>query len=313
MTDNPFFTESPLPYHLPPFDRIRESDYVPAFERGMAEHLQETGAIASNPEKPTFANTVVALEKSGALLGRVRAVFDNLKALESDDGMKAIDLRISPLLSEHDDAVHLNPALFGRIDGLFKERASLGLDPESFRLLERYHLEFVRAGAQLSGADQARLSALNGEIASLVTTFSQNVLKERNAFSIVVHDRSELAGLSDAAIAGLAAAAKADGKPGDFEIRLVNTTGQDALFSLKNRALRQRIMDASLGRGSNGDAYDNQDTVERIARLRAERANLLGYATHADYQVGDQTAHNQAAIEDLLSKLVPASVAKARH
>lgn len=313
MTDNPFFTESPLPYHLPPFDRIRESDYVPAFERGMAEHLRETEAIASNPDNPTFANTVISLEKSGSLLGRVRTVFDNLKALESDDGMKAIDLRISPLLSEHDDAVHLNPALFGRIDGLFKERASLGLDPESLRLLERYHLEFVRAGAQLSGSDQARLRALNGEIASLVTTFSQNVLKERNAFSIVVHDRSELAGLSDAAIAGLAAAAKADGKPGDFEIRLVNTTGQDALFSLKNRALRQRIMEASLGRGSNGDAYDNQDTVERIARLRAERANLLGYATHADYQVGDQTAHNQAAIEDLLSKLVPASVAKARH
>jgi peptidyl-dipeptidase Dcp len=170
----------------------------------------------------------------------------------------------------------------------------------------------VRAGAELSGTDQARLRSLNSEISSLVTAFAQNVLRERNASSVLVHDKAELAGLTDAEIAALAAAATADGKPGEYEIRLVNTTGQSALTSLQNRALRQRLMEASEARGSRGGPYDNQSTVERIARLRAERANLLGFATHADYVVADQTARTEPAIEDLLAKLMPASVAKAR-
>jgi peptidyl-dipeptidase Dcp len=310
--ENPFFSESTLPFHYPPFDRIRQSDYVPAFERGMAEQLREVDAIASNTDKPTFENTIVAMEKSGQLLRRVRDVFSNIKTLESDEAMKAIDREMTPRLSGHDDAIHLNTALFARIHKLFTERAALGLDAESLRLLERYHDDFVRSGAELSGTDQARLRSLNSEISSLVTAFAQNVLRERNASSVLVHDKAELAGLTDAEIAALAAAATADGKPGEYEIRLVNTTGQSALTSLQNRALRQRLMEASEARGSRGGPYDNQSTVERIARLRAERANLLGFATHADYVVADQTARTEPAIEDLLAKLMPASVAKAR-
>ncbi len=313
MPENPFFTESPLPYHLPPFDRITDSDYMPAFERGMSDQLKEVEAIASNPEKPTFDNTVVAMERSGRLLGRVSSVFFNLKDANTDDEMKKIESAVAPELSAHNDAIYLNAALFARIQALFEKRASLGLDPESLRLLERYHRDFVRAGALLSDADKTRLKAMNAELASLLATCGQNVLNEKNASSVVVHDRSELAGLSDAEIAGLAEDAKAENRPGEYVIRLMNTTGQPLLSSLQNRALRERILEASLARGSHGGPYDNQATIVRIARLRAEQAALLGYASHAAYRVEDQTARTVGAVDDLLSKLVPPSVAKAKR
>ena len=313
MPENPFFTESPLPYHLPPFDRITDSDYMPAFERGMSDQLKEVETIASNPEKPTFDNTVVAMERSGRLLGRVSSVFFNLKDANTDDEMKKIESAVAPELSAHNDAIYLNAALFARIQALFEKRASLGLDPESLRLLERYHRDFVRAGALLSDADKTRLKAMNAELASLLATCGQNVLNEKNASSVVVHDRAELAGLSDAEIAGLAEDAKAENRPGEYVIRLMNTTGQPLLSSLQNRALRERILEASLARGSHGGPYDNQATIVRIARLRAEQAALLGYASHAAYRVEDQTARTVGAVDDLLSKLVPPSVAKAKR
>ena len=313
MTDNPFLAESPLPYHLPPFDRIGDSDFEPAFERGISDELAEIGAIASNPDKPTFDNTIVAMERSGRLRGRVERVFINLKSANTDDEIEKIDAEMAPKLSATDDAIVLNAKLFARVQAVYEQRASLNLDPESLRLVELYHRDFVRAGARLSEADKTRLKALNAEIANLQTTFSQNVLREKNGASIVVHDRAELAGLSEAAIAGLADTAKAEGKPGEYVIRLVNTTGQDPLSSLQNRALRQRIMEASLARGSHGGPYDNQATVVALARKRAERAALLGYESHAAYQVEIGTSRTVAAVDDLLGQLVPPAIAKARR
>ena len=313
MPDNPFFSESTLPFHLPPFDRIMDSDYTPAFERGMADQLKEDDAIASNPDKPTFDNTIVAMERSGRILARVSSVFFNLKDANGDAEMRKIDTAMAPRLSAHNDAIYLNAALFARVQAVFDQRSTLSLDPESLRLLERYHRDFVRAGARLSDADKARLRDLNAQIASLESTFRQNVLAEKNASSIVVHDRAELAGLSDSEIASLQQAAVEEKKPGEYVIRIVNTTGQAALASLENRALRERIMETSLGRGSSGGPFDNQATVVQLARKRAERATLLGYESHAAYQVEIGTARTVAAVDELLGKLVPPAVAKAKR
>ncbi len=313
MPDNPFFTESTLPFHFPRFDLIKDSDYAPAFERGMSDQLKEMDAIASNPDKPTFDNTIVAMERSGRLLGRVAAVFDNLKDANTDDEIQKVDADMAPKRAAENDSIYLNAALFARVQSVYEQRASLGLDAESLRLVELYYRDFVRAGARLSDADKTRLRALNAEIASLQTTFSQNVLSEKNASSVVIHDRAELAGLSDAEIARLADAAKDEGKPGEYVMQLVNTTGQPLMSSLENRALRERIMEDSLTRGSRGGAYDNQATVVRMAKARAERAVLLGYPNHAAYQVEIGTARTVAAVDNLLSQLVPPSVAKAKR
>ena len=313
MSENPFFAESPLPYHLPPFDRIRESDYEPAFEKGMAEHLGEVEAIASNSDAPTFENTVAAMERSGRLLTRVSSVFFNMKDAESSDEMKRIESTMAPRLSGHHDAIHLNADLFARIESLNARRAELGLDPESLRLLERYQRDYVRHGARLPDSGKSRLKALNAELAGLLASFSQNILNEMNASSVVVHDRSELAGLSEAEVSGLADEAKADNRPGEYVIRLRNTTGQPLLSSLEDRALRERVMGASLARGAHGGPYDNQSLLLRIATLRAEHAALLGFENHAAYRVEDQTARTSGAVEGLISQLVPLAVAKARR
>jgi peptidyl-dipeptidase Dcp len=313
MPDNPFFTESPLPFHFPPFDRIKDSDYAPAFERGMADQLRETDAIASNPDKPTFENTIESMERSGRLLTRVSNVFDNLKGANTDDEIQKVDEEMSPKRSATSDAIYLNAPLFARVKAVYDQRASLGLDTEQLRLVELYYRDFVRAGANLSEADKTRLKALNSEIASLQTAFTQNVLKEKNASSVVVHDRAELAGLSDSEIASLSQAATEEGKPGEYVIRIKNTTGQPLFSSLENRALRQRIMEVSLARGSHGGPFDNQATVVALVKKRAERAILLGYESHAAYQVEIGTARTVAAVDNLLSQLVPPSIAKAKR
>ncbi len=311
MAANPLLTESTLLYHLPPFDRIKDEHYAPAFELGMTEHLQEVTAIADNPEKPTFENTIVALERSGRLLNRVETVFSNLEAANTNPAMQALDAEMSPKLAAHSDAIYLNSALFTRVHTLYQARASLGLNRESLWLLERYHLDFVRAGANLAEFDKIKLKAFNAEIASLQTKFDQNVLKEKNADALIVDSPAGLAGLSESEIAG--AAARAGGQPGKFALPLLNTTGQPALAELQDRGVRERLMSASLARGSHGGPYDNREVVSRLARLRAERAVLLGYATHADYQLEDQTARTVKTVNQLLADLAPASVANARR
>ena len=308
---NPFFSESPLPYRFPPFDRIREADYLPAFARGMSDQLKEIDSIASAPGEPTFENTIVAMERSGQLLSRVKSVFSNLKEAHTNELIREIDRAMAPRLAAHDDAIHLNPALFARIRAVYGKRAGLGLDGESSRLVERYYSVFVRAGALLSDAGKARLRALNAELAGLGTAFNENVLDERNASSVLVRDRSELAGLSEAEVERLELAARFEKKPAGFLIPIGNTTGQEALASLENRALRQRVMEASLARGGRGGPHDNRAIVLRIAAARAELASLLGFESFAAYSAANQMAGTVGAIDAFLSRLAAPALAKA--
>lgn len=313
VAPNPLLTESTLPYHYPPFDRIKDEDYSPAYEKGMADQLKEVDVIAENKSPATFENTIVALERSGQLLARVNRVFSNLAGANTNPALQKIEAANAPKLSAQRDAITLNGALFARIQSLYDQREKLGLDAESKRLLERYYKDFVRSGAKLSEADKTKLKAMNAELATLQTSFAQNVLKEKNASSVLVEKKEDLVGLSENEIAAAAAAAKSAGKEGKFLIALLNTTGQPALASLQNRKLREQIMQASLVRNSNGGEFDNRAIVPRIARLRAERAQLLGYANHAAYQLEDQTAGNVATVNALLAKLAPPAVANARR
>lgn len=311
-TANPFFAVSPLPYQMPQFDKIKDEHYAPALERGMSEQRAEMSAIANSADAPTFDNTIVAMEKTGALLNRSAAVFGNLAGANTNPAMQAIQAQMAPKFSAHQDAILLDGKLFARVKALYDSRESLGLDAESLRLLERHHTDFVRAGANLSDADKETLKAMNSELASLATTFSQNVLKEVNASGIYVTDVADLDGLPAEAITAAAEAAKAAGKPGQYLIALQNTSGQPPLASLTNRELRKKIMQASLTRGSRGGEFDNRAIVARVAKLRAERAALLGYDNHAAYVLEDETAQTVGAVNKLMADLAPAAVANAR-
>ena len=315
-TENPFFAVSPLPYPLPQFDRIKDSDYAGAFAEGMRQQLLELYAIANpnpNPASaPHFDNTIVAMERSGRLLGRVSRVFFNLNGTVTNPTMQALQRDLAPKLAAHRDAIYLNPKLYARIDQLYQKRSSLGLDAESLRLLERTHDAFTHAGAQLPPAGKERLKTLNSQLATLATTFSQNVRMELDASAVVVDTSAELDGLSAAAIATAAAAAKARGLDGKYLLALVNTTGQPAATELTNRALRQRLFDASMVRNSRGGSFDNRAIVLQLARLRAERATLLGFPNHAAYVLDDETAKTPAAVNQLLAQLIPPAVANAR-
>ena len=311
-TANPFFAVSPLPYQMPQFDKIKDEHYAPALERGMSEQRAEMSAIANSADAPTFDNTIVAMEKTGALLNRSAAVFGNLAGANTNPAMQAIQAQMAPKFSAHQDAILLDGKLFARVKALYDSRESLGLDAESLRLLERHHTDFVRAGANLSDADKETLKAMNSELASLATTFSQNVLKEVNASGVYVTDVADLDGLPAEAITAAAEAAKAAGKPGQYLIALQNTSGQPPLASLTNRELRQKIMQASLTRGSRGGEFDNRAIVARVAKLRAERAALLGYDNHAAYVLEDETAQTVGAVNKLMADLAPAAVANAR-
>ena len=310
--DNPLLVESNLTHNFPRFDLIKDEHYLPAFEAGIAEQRREIDEIAGNNAAPTFDNTIVALERSGQTLRRASSVFFSLSGTNTNPEMQKIEKIMAPKLAAHGDSIRLNPALFARIEQLYQQRASLRLDAESDRLLERYYKDFVRAGAKLSEGDKTVLRALNAELASLHTNYSQNVLKEINASAVLVETRAELDGLSDNAIAAAAAAAKAAGHEGKYLIRLLNTTGQPPLASLKNRALRQKIYEASVSRNSRGGDFDNREIVSKIAKTRAERAALLGFKHHAALQIEEQTAGSVDNVMKLMTQLAPAAVANAR-
>jgi peptidyl-dipeptidase Dcp len=309
---NPFFAPSTLPYQLPPFNRIRDEHYLPAFERGMAEHLAEVEAIANNPDPATFENTLLALERSGTLLDRVSRVFSSMASAHTNDTIKKIQAEISPRLSAHRDAIVLNPALYARIRALHDARATLGLDAESQRLVERYHGDFVRAGARLSEAQKEKLKAWNEELATLTIRFQQNLLADTNEVALVVETREELDGLSEQAISAAAEAARSRQLEGKYVITLQLPTPQPALASLKNRQVRERLFRAAIERGNRGNDYDNKAVLARMVRLRADRAALLGYPNHAAYSLEEQTARTTAAINRLLAQLAPAAAANAR-
>jgi peptidyl-dipeptidase Dcp len=311
--DNPFFAPSTLDLQFPRFDLIRNEHYLPAFERGMSEQLAEIAEITTQSAPPSFANTLVPLELSGLLLNRVSTVFFSLSSAHTNDAILALEVQLSPRLSEHSDAILLNDALFARIKTVYDNRANAGLDPESLRLLQETYKNFVRAGALLDADQKQQLRAYNSELAELSTAFDQNVLAEVNASAIVVDTRDELRGLSAAQIQGAADAAAARELPGKYVIPLLNTSGQPALSQLENRALRQRIMAASLARGSSGGEHDNRSILSRTAQLRAEKARLLGYPSHAAYVLEEQTAKTVAAVQTRLGDLTPRAIANAKR
>ena len=310
---NPFFQESALQYQAPPFDKIRDVDYAPAIEEGMKHQIAEIDAIANDAAPPTFANTLEAMERSGQLLTRVTKVFFNLAQSNTNDAMQKIRAEKAPKLAKHQDSIYLNAKLYARVKALYDRRDSLGLDPESRYLLQRYHLTFVRAGAELNDAGKTKLRALNEEEAKLTTRFAELLLADTTASSVVVSDKIELAGLSEGDLASAAGRAKERGLEGKWVLDLQNTTQQPVLSSLTNRALRQRILEASKARCDHGGPNDTKAIVARLVQLRAQRANLLGFSTYAAYVLDDQMAKTPDHALKLLTDMVAAATTKASH
>jgi peptidyl-dipeptidase Dcp len=299
---NPFAAPSTLPFAFPPFDAIRLEHYRPAFDAGVAEHLAEVETIAANPEPPTFENTLEPLERSGRLLERVLLVFWNLTSSMSDEELQALEGEINPRYAAHQDAVRLDPRLFARIDAVHQQRHELDLTAEQRRLVERYHLDFVRAGAALAAEDRDRLRALNEQISTATTEFGNRLLAEANAAAVQVTDRAELDGLADDAVRAAEAAAKSRGLDG-YLLTLSSPTIQPAIGSLADRGLRRRLFEASTTRGMKGGEHDTRELLTTLARLRAERAALLGYVDHASYVAADQTAGSSRAVLEMLDAM----------
>ena len=309
---NPFVAKSSLYLQFPAFDKIKNEHYAPAFEQGMVEELAEIEAIANNPDPATFDNTFVAMEKSGQVLSRVASVFYAMASAHINDDIKALRAEIAPKLAQHRDEILLNSKLFARIKTIHEQLDTLKLDAESDRLVRETYRDFVGAGAQLSEADKGKLKAFNQELASLTTKFSENVLEEVNSKAIIVSDVRELSGLSDTQIASAAEAAKARDMPEKYVLPLLNTSQQPAMSSLNNRELRERILTASIGRGSSGGDYDNRELISKVFKTRAQKAQLLGYPNHAAYQLVQRTAKTTDAVNKRLATLAPPAVANAK-
>lgn len=307
--DNPFASRSSLALQAPPFDTIKTEHYQPAFMAGMAEQLKEIKAIADQEDPPTFENTIVAMEQSGALLYRVRRVFSNMTSAHTNEHLQNIQTELAPLLSAHSDNIQLNRGLFDRIETLYESRESLGLTEEQQEVLQQKYHDFVRAGAKLSSDDQNRIRALNEQLSTLETQFEDNLLAVTKERSVVVDDVAELDGMSEADITAAAEAAKERGHDGKYLLEITNTTRVPILTSLNNRALRKRVWLASANRaiGENG-GIDNRPLVLEIAQLRAERAQLLGFDNHAAWKLQDQMAKNPEAARKMLTDLVPGVV-----
>jgi peptidyl-dipeptidase Dcp len=309
---NPFFSASPLPFQAPPFDKIQDGDYTPAMEEGMKRQIVEIEAIADNPEAPTFANTIDAMERSGEVLTRAGKVFFNLAQSNTNETLQKIRAEEAPKLAAHQTTIYLNGKLFARVKSLYDRRKALQLDPQGLYLVERTYRNFVRAGAQLGELDKTKLRAWNEEEAKLQVQFADKLLAERNASAVVVDNIEDLEGLSEPDIAAASEAAKERGLTGKWVLVLRNTTQQPALSSLENRSLRQRLLKASEERGSHGGENDTQVIVGRLAQLRAERSKLLGFPNAAAYILDDQMAKTPQNAEKLMTDLVPAATDKAR-
>ncbi len=308
---NPFAQASTLPLQAPDFSRIKDSDYRPAIEEGMKRQLTEADQIANNPEPPTFENTIVALEKSGAMLTRVSKVFFALTQANTDDVLQKVKSDTAPELAAHHDAIFMNAKLFARVKSLYDRRASLNLGPEEATLLEVYYHDFVASGANLPDSGKARLMEINKTLSRLETAYDEKLLAATKAGALVVDDKSKLAGLSDGAIASAEKAAADRGLSGKWVIPLQNTTQQPSLQSLSDRDVRHQLFENSWTRTEKGDSNDTRDTIATIAQLRAEKAALLGYPNWSAYVLEDQMAKNPEAVETFLAKLGPPAVAKA--
>jgi peptidyl-dipeptidase Dcp len=308
---NPFFEKSTLPFEAPPFDRIKDSDYQPAIEEGMTRELADIQAIANNPDAATFANTIEAMEKTGALLRRVQRVFGGMTQSNTNPALQKIQSAVAPKQAAHRDAINLDPKLFARIKAIYDSRDKSGLNAEQKFLAERYYKNFVRSGAQLNEADKTALRALNQEQSKLTTQFRDRVLADTNASAIVIDDKSLLDGLPESDIAAAAERAKGRGMEGKW-LLTQNTTQQPPQTYLKNRDLRKRLFEASIARGNHGGDNDTKAIITRLAQLRAQRAKLLGYPTYADYNLADEMSKTPANAIKLMTDMVPAATAKAR-
>jgi peptidyl-dipeptidase Dcp len=310
MTDNPFLETWNTPFELPPFDRIQPEHFPPAFDRGMAEQSAEITAIAAESAAPDFANTVEALERSGGLLRRVGAVFHNLTSSATNEVLEAIDRDYAPKLAAHSMRVMLDPGLFARVDALYRRRDSLGLDVPQARLLERYHLRFVRSGAQLDPVQKARMAAISERLATLHTLFSQNVLHDEDEWQLDLGE-NDLDGLPDFARAAAASAAGERGLGGRYVITLARASVEPFLMFSARRDLRQAAYDAWAARGAHHGAHDNAPLIGEIMALRAEQARLLGYANYAAYRLADTMAKTPEAAGALLTEVWQPATRKA--
>ncbi len=311
--ENPLLKPSTLPFQAPDFTKITDSDFAPAFEQGIKNQLAEIDTIANNPEKPTFKNTLVALEKSGQLLTRVNNVFEMLAGANTDSVLQSLQEEFAPKLAAQQDAIFLNSKLFERINTIYSQKDTLKLDPESARLLDYYHEEFMRAGANLSEENKTKLKKLNEEDALLSAQFTNKLLAATKAGGLVVNDKSDLKGLSDAAIKALAQDADAAGDSGKYLFALQNTTQQPALRSLENRDTRHKLFEASWTRTEKGDKNDTRQTIIRLAEIRAEKAKLLGFPDFAAWQLQDQMAKTPETVQAFLKNLVGPATAKAKN
>jgi len=307
---NPFYAPSKLPYQSIPFDKIKDTDYQPAIEAGMAEQLKEVQAIANNPAPPTFDNTLVALEESGQLLTRAASAFFAVAGANTNPTLLKIRSEVAPKLAAHRDAVFLDPKLFQRVNALYQQRDSLKLDPESQRLLKYYYDEFVHAGANLSEADKTQLKKLNEELAGLSDTFESKLLAATKDGAFEAKDKAALAGLSDAQITAAAEAAKGRKVEG-YVVPLQNTTQQPDLSSLTNRGTRETIFNNSWNRTERDNANDTRDTIAKMAQRRAQAAKLLGFPNYAAWKLEDQMAKTPENALEFMGKIGPAAAARA--
>ncbi|MQR99078.1 M3 family metallopeptidase [Gluconobacter aidae] len=310
---NPFFSASTLPYQAPRFDQITDSDYAPAFERGMAEHLREIRAIANNRAAPTFDNTIAAMERAGQTLNRVQMTFYGVYQANTDDTLDKVQSQEAPRLTAHEDEVYLNAKLFARVKSLYDRREKLNLTPEQAQLLDIYYQQFVHAGAELSAADKTKLRAINTRLSSLETQYEQKLIASAKNGALIVDSKKALAGLDDNTIASAAKAAQERGLTGKWVIPLQNTTQQPALSSLTGRETRQALFEQSWTRAEKGDKNDTRATIAELAELRAQKAALFGYPNFAAYTLYDQMARTPEAAENFMQQLVPATVAEQKR
>ncbi len=307
---NPFYAPSTLPFHAPPFDKIKDSDYQPAIEAGMAEQLKEMKEIADNPAAPTFENTVVAMEKTGALLQRAEAAFSGVTGANTNPTLEKVQRELAPKSAAHNDAIYLDAKLFQRVKAVYEKRASLGLSPEGMRLVEIYYQRFVHSGANLSDADKEKLKKINEEESTLSNAFRSKVLAATKDAAYFTADKSALAGLTDAELGGAERTAKQRKRQG-YVLPLQNTTQQPYLSSLSVRGTRQALFEDSWARAERGGANDTRETIARLAQVRAEKGKLLGFETYAAWKLEDQMAKTPANALKFMDALVAPATANA--
>jgi peptidyl-dipeptidase Dcp len=314
---NPFLSAYKTPYQVPPFDQIKAIHYLPAFEAGMKEQQQKIAAIYMQRSAPTFQNTIAALEKSGPLLSKVSTVFFNLTSANTSPELEKLSQEIAPKLSQHSDDIYLNGDLFKRVKAVYDQKNKLKLDQEQGRLLDKTYKAFVRSGANLDAASQAKMRAINKELSLLIVNFGQNLLKETNAFELLIENKNDLAGLPESLIASAAQSAKAAGKEGKWRFTLHNPSVMPFLEYADNRSLREKMYMAYINRANHGNELDNNAIVTKLTSLRAEKANLLGYQNHADFVLQESMAKSPVQAYDLLNRLwkaaLPVAVAESQE